>query len=231
MSLDTIATSLRCARASVIGVALAGPGLAQGLLADGEKTRWMIDRCVNVIAMASMHDDIPRVRRLSLLGGGIFGVLHPRSLRQLAATGHLLHLERGASLFLKGDDGDAAFILLEGELEVRAVSKEGRELRITALNSGELIGEMAVLDGGPRSADVIASRNCRLWRLPRAAVLAALRVNAEAALKLLAELSRRLRAANTALELASRRTLEGQLAALLIAEKNRLGFVALDPQK
>ena len=177
--------------------------------------------------MASTDVDIPRVVLAALENNGIFGVLPNRSLRQLAATGHLLQLERGAALVLTGGDGDAAFILLEGELEVRALSRDGRELRIAALKSGQLIGEMALLDGAPRSADVIASRNCRLWRLPRAAVLGALHTNADAALRLLAELSRRLRSANTALELAVRRTLEGQLAALLIAEENGLGLVAL----
>jgi CRP-like cAMP-binding protein len=177
--------------------------------------------------MPPADNDIPRAALAALENSRIFGALQPDSLHQLAATGHVLHLERGSSLFTKGDEGDAAFILLEGELEVRSLSKEGRELRIAALKSGELIGEMAVLDGAPRSADVVAARTCRLWRLPRLAVLALLLADKEVALRVMAELCRRLRASNTALQLASRRTMEGQLAALLIAEKNRLGFVAL----
>ncbi len=177
--------------------------------------------------MAPDEKDIPRDSLAAMRRSGIFGVLDDGALQQLAAAGHPLQIAHGSPLFLRGDEGDAAFVLLEGELEVRAVSKEGRELRIASLPAGSLIGEMAVLDGAARSADVVASRNCRLWRLPRAAVLSALSANPEAALALLIELSGRLRAANAALELVSRRTLEEQLAALLIAEKNRLGFVAL----
>lgn len=148
-------------------------------------------------------------------------------LEHLAAAGQPVSLERGAPLFLKGDEGDAAFVVLEGELEVRTIGKDGRELRIAAHAPGGLIGEMAALDGAPRSADVAAATRCALWRIPRSALLETLKAHPAAALALLAELSGRLRAANAALELASRRDLEAQLAFLLLAERNRAGVVAL----
>jgi CRP-like cAMP-binding protein len=177
--------------------------------------------------MPSAESDIPRAVLAALEASGIFGVLDGDALRRLAAAGHPVKLDRAAPLFAKGDQGDAAFILLEGELEVRAVAKDGKELVIAGLKPGGLVGEMAVLDGAARSADVVAARNCRLWRLPRAAVVAMVLGNGEAALQLLAELCRRLRAANATLELASRRTIEGQLAALLMVQQSRLGVVAL----
>ncbi|MEI9892222.1 MAG: Crp/Fnr family transcriptional regulator [Caulobacteraceae bacterium] len=93
--------------------------------------------------------------------------------------------------------------------------------------AGSLIGEMAALDGASRSADVVAARRCQLWRISRTALLGALKAHPDAALALLAELSGRLRAANAALELVSRRDLEAQLAFLLLAERNRTGLVVL----
>jgi CRP-like cAMP-binding protein len=169
-----------------------------------------------------------RGRALSALASSrIFGVLPASALNQLAHAGHPVTLELGALLFQKGEDGDAAFVVLEGELEVRTVGKDGRELRIAALPEGALIGEMAALDGAQRSADVVAARRCRLWRVPRSALFETLRSHPEAALALLMELTGRLRAANAALERASRHDLEAQLAFLLLSERNRLGAVAL----
>jgi CRP-like cAMP-binding protein len=163
----------------------------------------------------------------ALASSSIFGALDPAALASLAASGHLVALEHGATLFLRGEEGDAAYVVLDGELEVRALSEEGRELRIAALAGGAVVGEMSVLDGAARSADVVGARRSTLWRLPRAAVLAALRDHPEAAIALMIELSGRLRAANARLELVSRRRLENQLAALLVAEQNRQGVVAM----
>jgi CRP-like cAMP-binding protein len=177
--------------------------------------------------MPSAESDLPRAVLAALQNSEIFGVLDEASLRRFAAAGGVVRLERGALLFAKGDEGDAAFIVLDGALEVRDVARDGKELVIAAADAGKLVGEMAVLDGAPRSADVVAARACTLWRLPRAAVLGAVLVSGEAAVRLLAELCRRLRASNAALELASRRSIEGRLAALLIAEQSRLGIVAL----
>lgn len=179
------------------------------------------------MALVTADEGSRRKALAALAASRTFGGLDQPVLNHLTAAGHQVGLERGVALFLAGDDGDAAFVLLEGELEVRTVGKDGRELRIAAHAAGGLIGEMAALDGGPRSADVVAARPCLLWRIPRAALLDALAAHPAAALALLAELSARLRAANAALELASRRSLDAQLAFLLLSECNRAGVVPL----
>jgi CRP-like cAMP-binding protein len=179
------------------------------------------------MSSVAAEDGLKRKALAALAASRTFGALDRTALDHLASAGHSVALERGAALFLKGDQGDAAFVVLEGELEVRTVGKDGRELRIAAHAPGGLIGEMAALDGAARSADVVAARRCLLWRIPRTALLGTLTAHPGAALALLAELSGRLRAANAALELASRRDLEAQLAFLLLSERNRVGAVAL----
>ena len=179
------------------------------------------------MSSTTVEDGLKRKAVAALAASRTFGALDRRALDHLAAAGHTVPLERGAVLFLKGDEGDAAFVVLEGELEVRTVGKDGRELRIAALPAGSLIGEMAALDGASRSADVVAARRCQLWRISRTALLDTLKAHPDAALAVLAELSGRLRSANAALELASRRDLEAQLAYLLLAERNRAGVVTL----
>jgi CRP-like cAMP-binding protein len=137
---------------------------------------------------------------------------------RLAKAGSQVSVDPGALLFSKGDKGDALYVLLEGEVEIRTSNEAGRDVRIAALKPHALIGEMAVLDGGKRSADVAAIRRSRLLRISRDQALAALESEPKALLKLLAEMSGRLRAADAALEDARLLDLGGRLAQRLLEE-------------
>lgn len=163
----------------------------------------------------------------ALADNSLLGRLDENAQRMLTAAGGPVELPPGSSLFRTGDPGDAAFVILEGELEVRRHSADGREVRIVALSAGAVVGEMAVFDGSPRSADVLATRRCRLWRIPRAALLRLLEQSPQAALTLLAELSRRIRQSNSDLEEARLLDLGGRLARLLLNEQSSRGVVAL----
>ncbi|MBI1188403.1 MAG: cyclic nucleotide-binding domain-containing protein [Alphaproteobacteria bacterium] len=147
--------------------------------------------------------------------------------RRLAATGAVQALEPRARLFSKGDEGDAMYVVLEGEVEVRISSEGGRDVRIAALGAGSVIGEMAALDGGPRSADVDAVRRTRLLRIPRDSVVEAMRAEPDTLIDLVAELSRRLRDTDAALEDAALLDLGGRLARLLLREAGDGAVVSL----
>jgi CRP-like cAMP-binding protein len=147
--------------------------------------------------------------------------------KRLAASGHIVSVEPGALLFSKGDAGDGLYVLIEGEVEIRAGSEGGRDVRLAALKAPALLGEMAVLDGGERSADVVALRRAKLLRISRAAALAALESEPKALLALLAEMSRRLRAADAALEDAALLDLGGRLAQRLLEEAGSGAMVTL----
>jgi CRP-like cAMP-binding protein len=137
---------------------------------------------------------------------------------RLVGAGSLLAVEAGAVLCSAGEEGDALFILMEGEVEVRRTLEGGREVRLAALQAGAVLGEMAALDGGPRSADMVATRRSRLWRIPRRAVLEALETEPMACMALIAELCRRLRDADAVIEDAVILDLGGRLARLLLEQ-------------
>lgn len=162
-----------------------------------------------------------------LRGSSVLGRLDEPALLKLVQAGSRLLLPAGSRLVQAGDAGDAAFVLLEGELEVRRQARDGREIRITALKPGAVVGEMAVIDGAPRSADVFALRRSELWRIPRGALLTLLAEDAGAALVMLAELSRRLRLADRDLEDARLLDLGGRLARLLLNERSPRNLVSL----
>ena len=163
----------------------------------------------------------------ALARGEVLRLFSADALRRLARAGQPVDLDPGGLLCQAGDPGDAVFVILDGEVEIRLLSPAGREVRLIALGPGALAGEMAVLDGGARSADMVASRRTHLWRLPRQALLDALEAEPQALLPLVAELSRRLRAVNAALEARSTLDLAGRLAGLMMAEQTGRGLVPL----
>lgn len=151
----------------------------------------------------------------------IFGALSAPSRLALVAAGTSVQLSRGARLFSTGDCGDASYLLLSGELEVGLSRADGGDTWLASLTSGSVIGDMAVLDGGPRSADVTATRASVLLRLHRAAVLAVLTAEPEAALQLVKMLVDRLRSVNALVEAVSTLDLGARLARLLLQVERR----------
>jgi CRP-like cAMP-binding protein len=69
----------------------------------------------------------------------------------------------------QGDHGDTLFLVLEGEVRAR-VTRDGREMTLGTLGPGECFGEMAIIDHGPRSADVIANEPSILIKVSEAAL-------------------------------------------------------------
>lgn len=163
----------------------------------------------------------------SLAKSALFAPVSEARRQRMIAEGSITNLAAGAVLFQKGAPGDALYVLIEGEVEVCISTEGGRSVRMAALGPGAVIGEMAVLDGGARSADCTASRRSRLLRISRDVALAALEAEPKALLALLAEMSRRLRAADGALEDAALLDLGGRLARLLLQEAGQGELVAL----
>jgi CRP/FNR family transcriptional regulator, cyclic AMP receptor protein len=99
----------------------------------------------------------------------IFVDMDERQLASFLQYMEVLKLLPNATVFKKGDHGDAMFLVLEGELRAR-VMVGGQETTLAVLNVGECFGEMAVIDEGPRSADVVANQECMLLKISAAAL-------------------------------------------------------------
>jgi CRP/FNR family cyclic AMP-dependent transcriptional regulator len=171
--------------------------------------------------------DVHSMVAAALARGMVLGVLDEPALQRLVGAGSPVELMLGGVLFEAGDIGDAAYVVISGEVELRTQAPDGREVRIASLAAGAVLGEMSVIDGAARSATAVGQRRTRLWRIPTAALVAALEADPRAALALLAELSRRLRAANAALESRRLLSLGGRLAQLLTAEHALHGPITL----
>lgn len=101
----------------------------------------------------------------------------------------------GAVLFEEGDPGSRMYVIRSGE--VRIVKRVGeRAIVLARLGPGEAFGEMALLEGQPRSAEAVVDSDARLLEIDEAAFADLVRGNGEIALRLLRRLSARLREAN-----------------------------------
>ena len=124
----------------------------------------------------------------------LFENLDPKELRVLAKTCTERQYAADAVLMQEGEPGAGLFILTEGKVRVTQSAGAGQPPReITTLEAGEVIGEMALLDDLPRSATVTAIEPSRCLLVPVWDFRAVLRESPEIAIKMLAQMSRRLR--------------------------------------
>jgi CRP/FNR family transcriptional regulator, cyclic AMP receptor protein len=88
--------------------------------------------------------------------------LPERLSAQLFAGVKSCHLHAGDTLFAAGDSGDGCYRLERGVLKVIIISPEGEERILALLGPGEIAGELSIIDRQPRSASVIAVKDCEL---------------------------------------------------------------------
>jgi CRP/FNR family transcriptional regulator, cyclic AMP receptor protein len=138
--------------------------------------------------------------RAELKRQALFAGFSDEDLDEILAGGLVRRLKPKHVLFLEGDNGDAAFIVIEGRVKVSVNSLDGREIILSVSGPGDLFGEIAMLDGGPRTAAAMTLEEVRLLQLERDAVMPVLERNPGAMLRILRLLCARLRTTNQMME-------------------------------
>lgn len=126
----------------------------------------------------------------------IFSDLEDANLRDVLRHCHEINVGKGEVIVSENTPGDALYVIIEGEVKVTMISNEGKEIILSTLQKGEFFGEMSLLDGSTRSANVISISSGSLLKLSRADFLNHILPNPDIAAGILAVLSKRLRAAN-----------------------------------
>lgn len=101
----------------------------------------------------------------------------------------------GKSMFMYGDPGDSAYIIRSGVVEIYSKNDTGERLVLETARAGDFFGEISLLDGGPRTASVIAETPVVAIRLFKASFDKVVREEPRVAGKILAAVARRLREA------------------------------------
>jgi CRP-like cAMP-binding protein len=120
-----------------------------------------------------------------LAGVPLFADLNTRHLKRVAGLGSLRRVARHTQIVKRNDRGDTFYVILDGQARVEPVGVD--------LGPGSYFGEMALIDDGPRTADVDAQTDMLLLTIPRTKFTKLLRDEPAIAIAMLRELARRLR--------------------------------------
>lgn len=119
---------------------------------------------------------------------GLFEGCSRKELQEIAKAGDEIRMTAGTVIVDQGQMGREAFVLMDGEVTVR---RNGR--RITSLSSGAVIGELSLLDHGPRTATVTCDTDCELFVIDQRHFRGVIERHPAIAMKLLASLAAEIR--------------------------------------
>ena len=130
----------------------------------------------------------------------LFESLDQQELEALSDLTFTRSFGKDGVIILAEEEGDTLFILKKGQVKVSIVSEEGREVILSLLGPGSVFGELSLLDGKPRSANVVATEDTDLLMLRRSDFIQLIYKTPQIATALLAELACRLRKTDRQLE-------------------------------
>ncbi|MFH1911986.1 MAG: cyclic nucleotide-binding domain-containing protein [Pseudomonadota bacterium] len=97
----------------------------------------------------------------------LFRSLRVEDSRHIAALLQKQTLRKGDVLFRNGEEGHSLYMIAAGKIKIIRQSRDGDEVILAVLSTGDFCGEMSLLDGLPRSADAIAVEETHLYGLNR----------------------------------------------------------------
>ena len=98
----------------------------------------------------------------------LFADLSETELDMLASTSRSTPARKGARIFEEGSPADCCYVLMDGEAKLVLSAEGGTEIILGVLRPTELVGEVALLDGAARSADLVTTGDSHLLRIPAA---------------------------------------------------------------
>lgn len=101
------------------------------------------------------------------IGGGFLESLPPDLRKRVQGLLRVQRTKRGQTLLARGDPSTDVYFILEGSFHVVVYSASGREVSLRNLSAGDVFGELAAVDGLPRSASVVADTEARVAALRR----------------------------------------------------------------
>lgn len=132
-------------------------------------------------------------KRRLLAGAPLFSGLAEREIDALVGVARTRSLKAREELFHKGDEGAQVYVVARGKLKVLTTSDEGDDIVFNIHGRGEMIGEIALLAGLPRTATVTAIQPSDLLVIDRRDFLACLRREPDVAVKLLRVVAERVK--------------------------------------
>jgi CRP-like cAMP-binding protein len=175
-------------------------------------------------AMESPASNRPRSlsdRRALLQANPFFRNLEPSIIDQLISHAATRKVGRGAVLFRKDDTGSTLYVVCEGAVRISVPSAQGQDAIFNVVSRGEIFGEIALLDGGKRTADAVAIEDSEIMLIERREFIPVLRAHPEVSINLIEILCSRLRRTSEQVEDIVFLDLPDRLAKALLALHRR----------
>lgn len=128
-----------------------------------------------------------------LSGSALFMALDATSRRELARQARIQQITAGQPIFRAGAAGTSMIAIVVGTVRISIMTPTVQELVLAELTSGDVFGEVALLDGGERSADATAMTNCSLIVVERRSLMGLMQKDPALAIRLLELVCGRLR--------------------------------------
>ena len=146
----------------------------------------------------------------------LFSSLKDDELEAIARVSVLKNCPKDTLLLIADEEGDSLFIITSGKVKVVLFSESGKEVIFSILGEGDFFGDMSLLDGKPRSASVITIEDTSVYVLRRSDFNEIVEKHPNIALKLLKEITSRLRKADARIESLSVLNVSGRVAGILL---------------
>lgn len=155
----------------------------------------------------------------------IFADLDDSAIDQILKLGMRKVFKKDSVIFFENEPDTSLFVIVEGQVKVSRVSDDGKEVILTILAESDFFGEMAILDGSNRSANVTAMTDTEMFIIQRSDFLNLLQSHPEVAVSLLVELAHRLRAADMKIKSLSLKDAEGKVATVILQLADDVGKI------
>ena len=153
----------------------------------------------------------------------LFDELSPKVRARFAALATLKTYPRDKLLFDQHQAGDALYVVVSGRVEISFIGMSGRKLVLNYMGPGDVFGEIALLDGGPRTASATTVEPSELYRIARTDALDLIASDREVAVELIHVLCQRLRWVNAQFEDRALLPIPARTAKKLLMLVERLG--------
>ncbi len=155
----------------------------------------------------------------------IFSDLNQETLERVKNITTERKYPKGSMIILEEEYGDKLFIVKEGTVKITRVNDEGKEVILALLGSSEIFGEMAILDGESRSANVLAQENCNLIVISSGDFIEILKDNFKVSFALMSELAKKIRKSDLQIEALSLSDAEHRIGVSILSLAEDMGVI------
>lgn len=157
----------------------------------------------------------------------LFSELSDDDLREIVKLAVRQVYKKDNMILIEEEIGSTMFIILDGRVKISRISDDGREVILSILSEGDFFGEMSILDGQNRSANVVTLDDSRIMVIRREDFLQMLHDYPQIAINLLKELAQRLRRSDAQIKSLSLQNATGKVASTLLRIADDSGKIHL----